>query len=227
MKKADILSWLKNEFKPLTLATPDDPTLNQIIDNAIRYWNTHSGYKISTMTEAKTKVQLPAAFKTVVQVFPDVQYIPVLVDFSNTLLLGMTVLDNVVTDMILMSEGFKSYKSYISGQFRWRFEKDDDPTKGGYLYTYNIPSGVSKFFCVGTKRILSGEDVTSEYVLDWVLYYSKALLKITEGNTLRKSDIVNIKNDGDRLVNEGFDEKKDLEDRLGREARWVCLAGRA
>lgn len=302
MIKKEILEWLKNEFEPLTLATPDD-TLNQIIDNTIRHWNTNSGYKISTVVAAGGKIQLPASFKTVVQVFPNVNYIPVLVDFSNTLLLGMTVLDNVATDMIMMSEAFKNYKSYISGQFRWHWEKSEDPLIGGYLYTYNIPSGVTRLFCVGTKRIIgtvegtvsgisgtlltfpikedtlsltngthvynddgegilvssaegysgtinyqtgvwsvtgwvSGEttdavveveyeeDIKSEYLLNWILPYSKALLKITEGNLLRKSSIINIKNDGDSLISEGKEEKKELEESLGRNGRWVALAQR-
>jgi hypothetical protein len=151
---------------------------------------------------------------------------PVLVDFSNTLLLGMTVLDNIATDMILMSEAFKAYKSYISGQFSWRYEKSDDPTIGGYLYVYNVPTGVSNFFVVGTKRIADGEDITSEYLLDWILNYSKALLKITEGNLLRKSGIIGIKNDGSDVVSEGKDEKKELEEDLAKNGRWVCLSRR-
>jgi len=227
MTKEDIIVWLENEFAPLILATPD-LTLGQIVDNAIRYWNTHSGYKISTMIDITgIRMQLPATFKTVVEAYPNTQYAPVLVDFSNTLLLGMTVLDNVATDMILMSEAFKNYKSYISGQFNFRFEMSQDPTVGGYLYVYNVPQGVTQLFCVGTKRILADEDITSEYILNFLLYYSKALLKLAEGNLLRKSDIIGIKNDGDRLYNEGEKEVEKLEDQLSKDSRWLSFAKRA
>jgi len=62
------LTWLRQEFKPLTLATPDD-TLKQIVENAIRYWNTNSAYKLGTMVNyapLTKRVQLNAQFKTVV-----------------------------------------------------------------------------------------------------------------------------------------------------------------
>jgi hypothetical protein len=69
------------------------------------------------------------------------------------------------------------------------------------------------------------EDVVSSYLLDFLLFYTKALVKINEGNILRKSSIVGINNDGQALVTEGKEEKKDLEEKLMRESRW-CVIGR-
>jgi hypothetical protein len=66
------LTWLKAEFAPLTLATPDE-TLEQIVENAIRYWNTHSAYRISTMVNwdrGSKRVQVNNQFKSVVEVYP-------------------------------------------------------------------------------------------------------------------------------------------------------------
>jgi len=77
---------------------------------------------------------------------------------------------------------------------------------------------------VGTKRIIEGEDITSEYLLDWILQYSKAQVKMIEGNTLRKSGAINIKNDGQELMNEGKEEVEALQKRLTTEGRWVAFA---
>jgi len=227
MTKSDIIEWLQREFLPLQLATPSD-TLSQIVDNSVRYWNTHSGYKISKMYNAASpRIQLDPDFKLVVRVFPNTQTAPLIVDFPNTLLLGMTILDNVTTDMILMSEAYKTYKNYIGGNFTWMYEKSEDPAVGGWLYCTGLPQGVTKFYVVGTKRVLPNENIKQEYILDWLLNYSKALLKTIEGNTLRKADIIGVRNDGERLVQEGLDAIKDLQERLSKDGRWVALGRRA
>jgi len=230
MERTDILNWLKAEFAPLTLATPDG-TINQIVANAIRYWNTHSGYKISQMydyTPGSTKrIQLDESFKDVVDVIPHYTTTWIWNDHPLWTLLGITVLDNVTTDLILMSEAFRSYRKYVGTDMRWHFEKSSNPSAGGWLYIINLPQGNSKIYVVGTRRITSTETIQDEYILDWILYYSKALLQITEGNTLRKSDIVNIKNDGQELVNEGITERDRLQEKLFEEGRWVALANRA
>lgn len=67
------LTWFVNEFKPLTLATPIE-TQKQIVENAIRYWNTHSAYPVGTMVPypAGTKrVQLSPEIKAAAEVLPD------------------------------------------------------------------------------------------------------------------------------------------------------------
>jgi hypothetical protein len=66
------LTWLSNEFKPLTLATPET-TQKQLVENAIRFWNTNSAYKVSTMvdyTPGTKRVQLNTQFKAVADIYP-------------------------------------------------------------------------------------------------------------------------------------------------------------
>ena len=52
-------AWIRAEFAPITLATPSD-TVKQMIENAIRYWNTHSAHKTSAMydTERSGRIQV-------------------------------------------------------------------------------------------------------------------------------------------------------------------------
>ena len=66
-------------------------------------------------------------------------------------------------------------------------------------------------------------DIKNEWCLDWVLQYSRALLKITEGRLLRKGDIISVKNDGQELVNEGEKEKEKCEKKLSVDGRWLAL----
>jgi hypothetical protein len=140
--------------------------------------------------------------------------------------MGISVMDNVTGDLIMMSEAFRNYRVYVGVDFQWQFDKSDVPGVGGYLYCINVPSGTQKLFVMGTKRILEEEDVKVEQVLDWLYRYSKAQLKQIEGNTLRKSAIINVANDGQALVDEGKEEMKDLQDRLSKDSRWVLLAKR-
>jgi len=226
-----IKDWLEVEFLPLTLATPDD-TIYQVVQNAIRYFNTHSAYKISKMyiyATSTKRVQLDKAFKTVTKVYPNKTTSWIFNDHPLWSLLGVTILDNVTSDMIMMSETFKNFRNYVGMDFRWKFEKSEDPdVEGGYLYAINVPQGTSSLYVEGTQRITADDtDITSEYILDWVLSYSKALLRIIEGNTLRKGDIIGIKNDGQEMINEGKEEKKDLEERLAVDGRWVAMIRRA
>ena len=106
------VNWLKTEFQPLTIATPDD-TIEQCVENAIRYFNTHSAYKISQVFDfVKTRVQLSAEFKAVVQVYPTKTTTYIWNDHPLWTLMGISVLDNVTTDLILMSEAFRNYRQY-------------------------------------------------------------------------------------------------------------------
>ena len=70
------------------------------------------------------------------------------------------------------------------------------------------------------------EDITSEYILSWLLYYVKALVKQCEGNILRKVDAIDIRNDGNQLYNEGKEEKIELEKKLNIEGRWLSFIKR-
>lgn len=222
------LEWLKAEFAPLTLATPDS-TLNQIVENAIRYWNTHSAYRIMTMfdyTAGDKRVQLDAQFKSVVEVIPSSKSTWIWNDHPLWTLLGVTVIDNVTSDLILMSESFRNYRVYVGADMRYEFVRSEDPSEGGYLYVINVPSGVASLAVVGTKRITATEDVTQEYILDWLLQYMKSLLLQTEGNTLRKGMIANIRNDGDNMIQEGKEMMKDLQDKLAAGGRWTAFIKR-
>jgi len=228
MDMSDIVSWLQTEFLPLDLATPTS-TIEQLVNNAIRYWNTHSGHKISRVYNFNTgtrRVQLDTDFKTVVQVYPTSSTTWIWNDHPLWTLLGISILDNVTTDLILMSEAFRNYRIYVGTDMRWTFDPSQDPNTGGYLYVLNAPNNTTALLVVGTKRITSTDEINNEYILDWILRYSKALLKMVEGNTLRKSSIIGINNDGDTLVREGAEEKRELEEALKRDARWVALTRR-
>ncbi len=223
--KATILSWLETEFAPLTLAAPD-ASIYQYIDNAVLYWNTHSAYKwMETFTYAnQARIQLNANFKSVVQVYPTTQSTWIYNNHPLWTLTGITVLDNLTSDLIIMSEAFKNYRYYIGTDFRWTFQKSEHyESEGGYLYVQRAPTGTDAITVVGTKRITSIDKITSEYQIDWIQRYVKSLLKLQEGNTLRKSGLVNIKNDGQELVNEGQEEKRELEEQLKKDGRWVVF----
>jgi len=229
MTKSEIVRWLKNEFLPIQLATPEEAIL-QTIDNAIRYWNTNSGFRLIKMYAAglNTKtVQLDPEFKSVVKVIPDKATTWIYHDLPLWSLLGITVIDNVTSDLIVIGEAFKTIKKYLGTEFAWTFvENQDNPDQGGYLFLQNMPSKATKICVMGTRRILPDEDIKSQYILDWILGYSKALLKQIEGNTLRKSDIIGVKNDGQQLFDEGKDEQKALQEKLAVDGRWVALARR-
>jgi hypothetical protein len=222
------LTWINQEFLPLILATPQ-ATQIQILENAIRFWNTNSAYKITTMFDyapGVKRIQLNTQFKAVADVYPSKTTAFVWNNHPLWSLMGMTVLDNVTGDLILMSEAFRNYQVYVGADFQWVFDKSDDPTVGGYLYCVNIPSGTEKICVMGTKRITADEDIKPEPILDWIYRYSKALLKQVEGNTLRKSSIIGIANDGQQMVDEGRDEMKDLQDRLSKDSRWIAFLKR-
>lgn len=224
----DYVDWLKIEFKPLTLVTPD-PTIQQIVENTFRYWNNNSGYKVSTMVAyapGTKRVQIPADLKTVVTVYPAKTTTWIWNDHPLWTLIGITVLDSVTTDLIMMSEAFRNYRIYVGTDFRWVYEKSDDPTVGGYLYAINVPASSQGLYVIGTMRVKTSSPPKSDYVNDWILRYSKALLKQVEGNTLRKSMVIDLKNDGPELYSEGKNEVKDLQEELARNSRWVVLAKR-
>ena len=221
------IEWIKQEFEPLVLATPDD-ALAQQVDNAIRYWNTHSAYKWITMVSVTgTDITLPKDFKTVVRVFPAVDNGYFLDGHPLWSLLGITVLDNVTNDFMIMTEAFKSYKAYLGTDFRWTFVKSENPdAAGGHLLVQNVPAGSDQLCVMGTKRILADEDIQQEYIIEWVLHYAKALIKMQEGNTLRKATLVGAPTDGQDLVNEGNEERKELQERLQKDGRWIAFSRR-
>ena len=173
--KTKYTDWITAEFQPRTLAIPTT-TVEQLIDNAVRYWNTHSAYKISQMVtyNATTRMQVSEEFKDVVQVFPNVSANWIWNEFPTWSLAGIAVLDNVRTDLILATEAFKTFNIYVGANFRYTFDPNhDDPTSGGFLYVRNVPSGTGSFFVVGTKRIIPDDDIDSQHINDWILYHTQ------------------------------------------------------
>jgi hypothetical protein len=222
------LTWIANEFLPRELATPN-AVIQQQVENAITYYNTHSAYKITGIYDyipGQKRAQLNSAFKTVVEVLPTSSTTWIWNDHPLWTLTGVTILDNVTTDLIMMSEAFRNYRIYVGTNFRWTFEKSDVPTVGGYLYAINVPANVEGVYVIGTKRITVDEDVVVEVILNWINYYTKALVKQIEGNTLRAAGIVDLKTDGQELVNEGKEEMKALQDSLMKESFWVTALKR-
>ncbi len=225
---SEYIAWIKREFGQRQISVSDD-VVKQQLENAIRYWNTHSAYKISAMysyAATDARVQISEAFKTVVEVIPNATTTWIWNDHPLWTLAGVTLLDNVTSDLILMSEAFKLYRKYVGIEFYWTYEKSDDPAVGGYLYCKNIPAGCDKVFVVGTKRILKTEDINNEYILDWILSYTKALVKQVEGHNIRAADIVGIHTDGQQLYDEGAEEAKELKERLVVDGRWLAFARR-
>jgi hypothetical protein len=225
------VNWIKKEWEPLQLITAqvDDTVIEQQVENAIRYWNTHSAYKISGIynyAPGTKRIQLSKEFKGVVDVLPTTATEYLWNNHPLWTLTGITVLDNVTTDLILMTEAFRSYKIYVGTNFRFAYQKSDDPAAGGYLYCVNVPNGTSTVYVVGTKRITENEDITNSYILDWILYYAKALVKQIEGNALRKTAIIDTPLDGQTLVDEGREEQKALKEALQKDSRWVIFMKR-
>lgn len=223
------LTWIKAEFAPLALVTPD-ASLKQCLENAIRYFNTHSAYRVSTMLDyaaGTRRVQVPVDFKQVAAVYPSRSTTWIWNDHPMWSLLGVMVLDNYTTDMILMSEAFRNYRIYVGTNFRWVFEPSNDPTVGGYLYCVNLPNGTGGVYILGTKRITKSEDIKDEFINDWLLRYLKALVKQVEGNTLRKANMILPGGvDGQQIVDEGLQEAEKLQEDLAVEGRWIAFCRR-
>ena len=318
MLKPEILNWIKTGFLPVQLATPSE-TVYQMIDNSIRYWNTHSAFPIvemydtpavlaTTNAPSSISIQLSPAYKNVVKVYPATTPDWILQNYPLWTLLGITIIDNLTSDLVMLSEAFRNYRYYIGTDFQWHFVKSDNPTVGGVLNYVNSPYGMIKSAVVGTKRIIEGlvqlpivgtggtlrytpvetetvtltngthtyvddglgnlisslsgysgtinyvtgawavtgwsgitptgicntgnvqylynEDIKSEYILDWILAYTKALVKMVEGNTIRKTKAIGIDQDGQQLYDEGKTEKEELEKKLAAEGRWMSFVRR-
>lgn len=228
MKDVDIISWVKTEFYPVLIATPDD-AIFQFIQNAKRYFNTHSSYPISQMFDAQSGtpyIQLSTSYKNVHQIWPATQPDWILANYPVWSLLGITVIDNLTSDLIMLGEAYKNFRYYMGTDFKWYFQKSDDPSIGPKVYLSNLPTGTSRVCVLGSYRIVDNTDVTSEHILNWLLYYVKALTKVAEGNTLRKATAIDVKNDGQELYNEGKDEIQKLQEQIAQEGRWVSLCRR-
>lgn len=229
MTRDELVEWVRGEFGITTLATQDD-TIYQMLENAIRYWNTHSAFKTVYMASASsvtTAVQLPAYIKNVIRVLPAAPPMWIMQNYPTWSLLGISILDNVNADLAFMNESFKNYMYYTGASFRWHFEMSENSAQGGYLYVQQVPDNSTHVCVIGTRRILSTDaDITTQNIYEWLIPYTKALVKMVEGNTLRKSGAIDVKNDGQELVNEGKEEKLALEEKLIQEGRWTAFVRR-
>ena len=315
MLDGEMVEWIKTEFQPLSLATPDK-TILQCVVNAKRKWNTSSAYPLVRMYDVPgsinsnaglggNRIQLDPDYKNVIKVYPSITPDWILQNYPLWSLLGITIIDNLTSDLIELSEAYRNYRYYIGTDFQYKYIKSEDPWVGGYLNLVNMPSNATKAAVVGTKRIVYGgvtvpimgitgtfsfipvevttlsmtdgtqtytdngngvlvssssnfangtinyltgawtvpgwtvgvttpitatyeytEDVKSEYMLNWLLPYIKALVKKVEGNTLRKASSINVANDGQEMMDEGKEECIDLEKRLMEDGRWTAFARR-
>lgn len=225
----DYVKWIKAEFAPITLITPDS-TISQCVNNAVRYFNTHSAYRYAAMANITdtVRIELPAQFKNVYQVVPNNTDLALFGGLSSMwALTGVAILDNVTTDLIYLTEALKNYQTYLGLGFQWMFEPNmADPEGKGTLLLQNIPGGVTKVFIIGTRRIISSDKIEDQFINDWLLRYTKALVKQVEGSSLRKSNIIIPGLDGQEMVSEGTEEMKTLQDELRVNARWVSFAKR-
>lgn len=224
MTTTEIITWIENSFKPLQLTLPNE-TLRQIVENSIIYWNTHSAYKIAKMFPYTSDcIQLSPDIKTVVNAYPSTLEQVLFQNHPMWVLLGFITLDRYTQDLMLLSHTFDGYRIYLGNDFRWKWVRSTDSTKGGYLYLQQVPPKVTSIAVIGTKRILPNEDIKDEFVYQWIREHARATVKMYEGNVLRKADIIGVHNDGQALVDEGKAEREVLEEKLRQEGRWILTA---
>lgn len=226
MTRPQIYDWLTRSFDPMVLSTPKE-SVEQLIEECVDYWNTHSAYKLNVFMPVTNKViTLPLEMKMVESIHPNVQQVQLLQDFPNTLLLGMTVLDNLTTDTILLSEGYKNYRTYMGGQLAWQEIRSEDPTVPGRVVINNLNTACTDVLVVGAKRILPLEDVKQIAIVEWLRRYARAKLQVREGQTLRKAKVVGVDADGAEMVTEGNTEILKLEKELEVNGRWMVMGSR-
>ena len=232
MTPQDILTYMKTAYAPLQYAQPD-ATLLQNIQQVIYYWNTHSGHRLLRMYPAtssgpssQTIITLDPDIKTVVEVLPSAQQMAIALADPTWTLFGIQVMNYMSADLIAINEGYKNYLSYLGNDFRWTYEPSQSPAVGGTLMIQCLPSPATRVAVIGTKRILVNEDVTSEHILDWLTRGCIAYSLIKEGNILRKAGSINVKHDGQEILNENTEIWDNLKKELQANSRWVCLAAR-
>lgn len=228
MKTLEMRNWIYSEFAPTTLSI-GQPVIDQQISNARRYFNTHSAYKYTKMFPYNNEnfITLDTGIKNVVKVYPSVLEDTLMQTSPMGTLLGFVTLDSMTTDLIMSISAMEGYRIYLGQDFRWRYERSVDQNNvPGQLYVQCVPRGSGHLAVVGLKWVLENEDVTDDFILDWLLQYSLALCKVKEGNVLRKAQMVAIQNDGDDMIQEGLKAVEDLQHRLSQESQWALLASR-
>lgn len=230
MNVNQILTWIKTDYGPLLYSQPDS-TLLQNIQQVIYYFNTHSGHRWTQMIPVTSAgpgsslvVTTDPHFKTVTECLPSSQSLELALADPTWTLLGIQVMNYLSADLIAINEGYKNYLAYLGNDFRWTYEPSQDPAVGGTLFVQQLPAPATKLFVAGTYRIITGDTITSEHILDWILRASIAYCKMKEGNILRKADSINVKNDGQVLLDENTEVWEKMKIELIQNARWVALA---
>lgn len=230
MKISEIHEWLVTQYQPLTLSIPSE-TVDQLIKNAIRYFNNNSAVRhveMVNLTGVRTKVS--KYVKVVSQVYPATESaLSNAYDLPVWTLLGVQVINAQNTDLIMLSETYRNLNVYMGRDFQWSFLPSDDPNDdngGGHIYTNNAPTGATSLAIIGAKRIFDTDDITDSYILDWILNYSYALVRVSEGNVLRKASIINVSNDGGDMIQEAKDDIARLQEDLTINGRWLSFASR-
>lgn len=226
----NILDWIKTDYAPLQYSQPDG-TLIQNINQVIYYFNTHSGVRTLNMypvtssgPSSQTVITLDPHIKLVSEVLPSSQVLELALADPTWTLLGIQVMNYLSADLIAINEGYKNYLTYLGNDFRWVYEPSQDPTVGGTLFIQQIPAPATAVAVIGAQRILPGDNITEEHILDWLLRACIAYCKMKEGNVLRKADSINVKNDGQVLFDENMLEWEKLKKELKDNGRWLALS---
>lgn len=222
------MNWVRLEFAPMELAITAD-ALKQQYNNALRYYNTHNAYRWVTLAAyggSATSVAIPGSIRQIVKVEPSGLPDNVFMNHPMWSLLGFITLDRYTQDLILMQHSFGGYRIYMSNDFRWRFQRSPDPTADATLYIQSVPKGTTHFAITCIREIGEDEDVTEQWTLDWMLGYYKALVMIQEGNIRRQLNMIDAKNDGQSLIDEGIAKTKELQETLRKEGIWMLAMRR-
>jgi hypothetical protein len=222
-------------FQPLALAlTPS--AVDLAVEQSILDWNTHSAYKVVRMFPVpgtlvtggavEAHIQLNAEIKTVVRAYPSTMQEELFSNHPMWVLLGFITLDRYTNDLMLLSHTFEGYRIYLGNDFRWKWIRSDDSTKGGWLFLQQVPRGSSAVAVIGTKRILPNEDILDEFIYGWIRQHARATVMMLEGNILRKSQMIGLQTDGQTMVDEGLKERDRLIETLRKESRWIMMAQR-
>jgi len=227
------LTWIAQQYLPLTLATPT-ATLEQLLENSFRYFNTHSAHRIIGMydyAQGAARIQLDADVKMVYKVYPSGISDYVIRNSPAWSLLGFGAIgygsySGLPSDLIQMDTAYRDYAVYLGRDFRHTFVPPTTLDAGGYLYVKNLPREATKVCVFGAKRVTAAEDIVDEFINEWILKYFHALVKQIEGNTLRKAGIIGVKDDGGEQIKEGREEQEALEKKLAEDGRWAAMIRR-
>lgn len=151
MKIEGMIEWIIVEYQPLEFSVPNE-TVEQIIKNAIRYFNNNSAVRVTEMVDVLSpKTMVPKTIKAVSQVVPARNsMVNAAYNLPMWTLLGVQVINALNTDLIMLSETYKNMSIYMGKDFQWQFipsdnpgdfEVTDDLTGSGTLWTPTLAHG--------------------------------------------------------------------------------------